>query len=159
MKESIWKKYWMTKLRLLTQNLLDDFKQLTAEADTIYWITAFLMKSGVKEVLPVLQEASMRGAEIKILTGDYLAITQPDALALLFEGLPDAELRMIASGGTSFHPKAYLFKSAERASVIIGSSNLSKSALITRKQFSNHGRNTNRAKRSDSAHRSDKPSS
>ena len=37
----------MTKLRLLTQNLLVDLKRLTAEADTIYWMTAFLMKSGV----------------------------------------------------------------------------------------------------------------
>ncbi|WP_301107165.1 hypothetical protein [Sporosarcina sp.] len=70
----------MTKLRLLTRNLLEDLKKLTAEADTIYWMTDFLMKSGVKEVLPVLREAALRGAEIKILTGDYLSITQPGAL-------------------------------------------------------------------------------
>ena len=119
----------MTKLRLLTKNLLDDLKRLTAEADTIYWMTAFMMKTGVKEVLPVLRDASLRGAEIKILTGDYLAITQPDALEMLFEGLPDAELRMIESGGTSFHPKAYLFKAQDHTTVIIGSSNLSRSAL------------------------------
>ena len=119
----------MTKLRLLTKNLLGDLKRLTAEADTIYWMTAFMMKTGVQEVLPVLRDASMRGAEIKILTGDYLSITQPDALNMLSEGLPTAELRMIESGGTSFHPKAYLFKAADSATVIIGSSNLSRSAL------------------------------
>ena len=50
----------MTKLRLLTKNLLDDLKRLAAEADTIYWMTAFMMKSGVNEVLPVLRDASMR---------------------------------------------------------------------------------------------------
>ncbi|ARK25148.1 DNA helicase [Sporosarcina sp. P37] len=119
----------MTKLRLLTKNLVNDLKQLTAEADTIYWMTSFMMKSGVKEVLPSLRDAAIRGAEIKILTGDYLSITQPDALTLLYDGLPGAELRMMESGGTSFHPKAYLFKSADSAAVIIGSSNLSKSAL------------------------------
>lgn len=119
----------MTELRLLTRNLLDDLKRLTAEADTIYWMTAFLMKSGVKEVLPVLQDAAIRGAEIKILTGDYLSITQPDALQMLLDELPEAEVRMIESGGTSFHPKAYLFKANDSATVIIGSSNLSKSAL------------------------------
>ena len=119
----------MTKLRLLTKNLLSDLKRLTAEADTIYWMTAFMMKSGVNEVLPALRDASMRGADIKILTGDYLSITQPDALKLLHEGLPAAELRMIESGGTSFHPKAYLFKSQNSSTVIIGSSNLSRSAL------------------------------
>ncbi|WP_369802933.1 hypothetical protein [Sporosarcina sp. P20a] len=36
---------------------------------------------------------------------------------------------MIESGGTSFHPKAYLFKSQNGSTVIIGSSNLSRSAL------------------------------
>ncbi|WP_330583168.1 DEAD/DEAH box helicase family protein [Sporosarcina cascadiensis] len=38
---------------------------------------------------------------------------------------------MIESGGTSFHPKAYLFKSIDSATVIIGSSNLSKPALTS----------------------------
>lgn len=119
----------MTKLRLLTKNLLDDLKRLTTEEDTIYWMTAFMMKSGVNEVLPAFRDASLRGADIKILTGDYLSINQPDALQLLHEGLPTAEFRMIESGGTSFHPKAYLFKSQNSSTVIIGSSNLSRSAL------------------------------
>ncbi|MDW0115027.1 DEAD/DEAH box helicase family protein [Sporosarcina saromensis] len=119
----------MTELRLVTQNLLADLKLLTEDADTIYWMTAFLMKSGVREVLPMLKQAAARGADIKILTGDYLSITQPDALELLLEEVPSAELRLVESGGTSFHPKAYLFKSPEQATVIVGSSNLSKSAL------------------------------
>lgn len=97
----------MTKLRLLTQNLLDDLKRLTGEADTIYWMKEFLMKSGVKEVLPALRKATMRGAEIKILTGDYLSTTQPDALQLLIDEIPTAEIRMMESGGTSFHTKLY----------------------------------------------------
>ncbi|AXI00980.1 DNA helicase [Sporosarcina sp. PTS2304] len=119
----------MTKLRLLTRHLIKDLTTLTAEADTIYWLTAFLMKTGVNEVLPALREAATRGAEIKILAGDYLSITQPDALQLLIDELPTAEIHLVESGGTSFHPKAYLFKSADQSTVIIGSSNLSKSAL------------------------------
>ncbi|GEN85223.1 hypothetical protein SLU01_35350 [Sporosarcina luteola] len=71
----------------------------------------------------------MARAVIKILTGYYLSITQPDALELLVDELPAAEIRMMVSGGMSFHPKAYLFKSGEHAMVNIGSSNLSKSAL------------------------------
>nr|WP_255407417.1 phospholipase D-like domain-containing protein [Sporosarcina sp. P13] len=66
-----------------------------------------------------------------MLTGDYLSITQPDALQMLVDALPTAEIHMIESGGTSFHPKAYLFKSKDHATVIIGSSNLSRSALIS----------------------------
>lgn len=121
----------MTKLRLITRNLVNDLKTLIAEADTIYFLTSFVMKTGIREVLPALQVAAKRGADIKLLTGDYLAITQPDALQLLVDELPIAEVRMFESGGTSFHPKAYLFKTSERATVIIGSSNLSKSALTS----------------------------
>ena len=83
----------------------------------------------MQEILPVLQQAALRQADIKILTGDYMAITQPDALALIHSELPTAEIRMIESGGTSFHPKAYLFSASAGDSVIVGSSNLSKSAL------------------------------
>lgn len=58
-------------------------------------MTAFLMKSGVKEVLPALREAAMRGADIKILTGDYLSITHPDALQMLIDEIPTIEFCMM----------------------------------------------------------------
>lgn len=35
------------------------------------------------------------------------------------------------AGGTSFHPKAYLFKSKSHTTIIVGSSNLAKSALMS----------------------------
>ncbi|KXH80647.1 DEAD/DEAH box helicase family protein [Sporosarcina sp. HYO08] len=121
----------MTELRLITSQLVNELRKLTETADTIYWIIAFAMKSGVQLVLPELKKAAERGADIKILTGDYLSITDPDALELLYKELPEAEIRLFESGGTAFHPKAYLFKSLEDAFVIVGSSNLSKSALST----------------------------
>ncbi|MBD7908515.1 DEAD/DEAH box helicase family protein [Sporosarcina sp. Sa3CUA8] len=119
----------MNDIRLITHDLLHHIKGLADSADTIYIVTAFLMNSGVKEILSVLQQAALRKADIKILTGDYMSITQPDALLLLHRQLADAEIRMMESGGTSFHPKAYLFGSKTGDSVIVGSSNLSKSAL------------------------------
>ncbi|WP_052461708.1 DEAD/DEAH box helicase family protein [Sporosarcina koreensis] len=128
----------MTDVRLLTRNLLSELQRLGETADTIYIVTAFLMRSGVRELLPMLQRAIVRGADMKIVTGDYLAITQPDALTLLFESLPEAEIRMIESGGVSFHPKAYLFGSSAGDSVIVGSSNVSKSALTTGIEWNLH---------------------
>lgn len=119
----------MTEVRLITSNLIHKISELTSKADTIYWITAFAMKSGVQIVLPYLKEAATRGAEIKILVGDYLYITQPEALELLFDNVPQAEIHFYESHGTSFHPKAYLFRTDEKSHVIVGSSNLSSSAL------------------------------
>ncbi|WP_144512298.1 DEAD/DEAH box helicase family protein [Bacillus sp. FJAT-22090] len=119
----------MNKLRLITSNLIHDLTKLSAEASSIYWITAFAMKSGVKLVLPSLKEALARNSELKILIGDYLYITQPQALELLLQELPGAEIRLHKSYGTSFHPKAYLFRSEINNHLIVGSSNLSASAL------------------------------
>jgi len=119
----------MTETRLITHRLVDDLKMLSESSTSMYWITAFAMTSGVKLVLSQLKAASARGCEIKILVGDYLYITQPDALELLLRELPGIELRLFQSSGQSFHPKAYLFRGNEQNHVIVGSSNLSKSAL------------------------------
>lgn len=80
------------------------------------------MESGVRLVLPHLKEAAANGAAIKILIGDYLHITQPKALEILLKELPNAEIRLYESHGVSFHPKAYLFRTAQNAHVIVGSS-------------------------------------
>ena len=119
----------MTEIRLITSNLIDEIKTLTPKGDHLYWIVAFAMESGVRLVLPYLKQAAANGAEIKILIGDYLHITQPRALELLLTELPSAEVRLFESGGVSFHPKAYLFRTEHDSHVIVGSSNLSKSAM------------------------------
>lgn len=119
----------MTKLQLITSNLVSHLQLLTEKSTSISWITAFAMESGVKLILPTLKLAHDRGVEMKLLVGDYLYITQPKALQLLVENLPNAEIRMYQSRGISFHPKAYLFRQQDEQHVIVGSSNLSRSAL------------------------------
>lgn len=119
----------MTELRLITSNLIEDIKKLTIKSNHLYWIVAFAMESGIRLVLPYLKEAAENGAEIKILIGDYLHISQPKALELLRSELPTAEIRLYESRGISFHPKAYLFRENDRQHVIVGSSNLSASAM------------------------------
>ncbi|AQQ54760.1 DEAD/DEAH box helicase family protein [Planococcus lenghuensis] len=119
----------MTKLELVTSELLGHLQKLSNEATEIYWITAFAMKSGVKLILPFLKKAADRGVPIKLLVGDYLYVTQPEALDLLVKDLPQAEIRLWKSGGTSFHPKSYLFRGTDQSYLIVGSSNLSASAM------------------------------
>lgn len=119
----------MTKLELVTSQLVSHLERLAKEAVEIDWIVAFAMKSGVRKTSPFLQAAAKRGVPIKLLIGDYLFVTQPDALQLLLEELPSAEIRIWRSSGTSFHPKSYLFRGTETSHLIVGSSNLSASAL------------------------------
>ncbi|RUL51325.1 DEAD/DEAH box helicase family protein [Lysinibacillus antri] len=125
-------------MKLITYNLIDELVNLCEEAIHICFITAFAMKSGVQLILPTLKKAHARGCDIQLLVGDYLYITQPDALKMLLEHLPNAEIRMFHSHGRSFHPKAYLFREESLQHVIVGSSNLSNSALTNGIEWSLH---------------------
>ena len=101
-------------------------------ADRIDIIVSFLMESGVKMLLKDLDQAMKRGAKIRILTGNYLGITQPSALYLIKHELGEkVDLRFYSEKGRSFHPKSYIFHYADHSDIYIGSSNISKSALTS----------------------------
>ena len=90
------------------------------------------MESGVKLLLQDLKEALNRGVKIRILTGNYLKITQPQALYLLKSELKDkVDLRFYNNPNKSFHPKAYMFHNPLDSEIYIGSSNISRGALTS----------------------------
>lgn len=73
-------------------------------------IVSFLMESGVKMLLGELDNALKRGAKIRILTGNYLGITQPSALYLIKHKLGDQiNLRFYNEKNRSFHPNHICF--------------------------------------------------
>ncbi|MGG2990307.1 DEAD/DEAH box helicase family protein [Geobacillus stearothermophilus] len=119
----------MSKVKLISNRLLDKLQEQMSRSSTIYILTSFAMKSGVRLLKDSLRAAAGRGADIKICVGDYLFVTQPEALRELISIHPDIEVRLYRSEGMSFHPKAYLFEDTEGGYFIVGSSNLSRSAL------------------------------
>ncbi|MED5072666.1 DEAD/DEAH box helicase family protein [Anoxybacillus geothermalis] len=119
----------MSKVELISRRLLDKLQEQMSRSSTIYILTSFAMKSGVRLLKDSLRAAAGRGADIKICVGDYLFVTQPEALRELISIHPDIEVRLYRSEGISFHPKAYLFEDTEGGYFIVGSSNLSRSAL------------------------------
>lgn len=119
----------MSKVELITRELGNHILKQMDSASSICILTSFVMKSGVEFLREGLKRAAERGAEIKVCTGDYLFVTQPDALQLFLEIDPRIEVRIWRSNGTSFHPKAYLFQTNEQEHLYVGSSNLSRSAL------------------------------
>ena len=101
-------------------------------AESVDIIVSFLMESGVKMLLKELDAALKRGARIRILTGNYLGITQPSALYLIKHKLGDrVDLRFYNEKGRSFHPKSYIFHYGDHSDIYIGSSNISRSALTS----------------------------
>ena len=106
--------------------------QSIKKADSVDIIVSFLMESGVKMLLEELDNALKRGAKIRILTGNYLGITQPSALYLLKKKLGSrVDMRFYNEKDRSFHPKSYIFHYRGYNDIYIGSSNISRSALTS----------------------------
>lgn len=91
---------------------------------------AFTLDSGVRLIEKYLRDVIDRKGHVRFLTGDFLGVTEPDALLRLLDLAPNADLRIYESGHQSFHPKSYIVYSADgMGTAFIGSSNLSQTAL------------------------------
>jgi len=122
----------MQNIGLHTQQLYQQLKKDISYSSTIYILSSFVMRSGVEVIFDDLKIALNSGADVKILTGDYLYITQPEALEKLLTLESDQlEVRLWQSSGIAFHPKSFLFKHKDEGAIIVGSSNLSRSALTS----------------------------
>ena len=113
-----------------------------AHADEIDLAVAFVKITGLRLLLPDLQTALgcgetgvRRRARVRIVTSDYLDVTDPDSLRLLMllqqQG---AQVRVFEARGSSFHMKAYVFAHFVddrrlHGTAFIGSSNISRQAL------------------------------
>lgn len=110
--------------------LLPRLKEAFNKATRIDIIVAFLMASGVELLEEELRDAVNRKIPVRILTGNYLNITQPHALYKLRDIMGDSvDLRFYNKPEKSFHPKAYIFEYGDEGELFVGSSNMSKSAL------------------------------
>ncbi len=122
----------MTGDKDINRYLYYQLKISMMKADNIDMIVSFLMESGVRMILKDLKAALDRGVKVRILTGNYLGITQPSALYLIKKELGGRiDLRFYSDRERSFHPKAYIFHYAGMSEIYIGSSNISRSALTS----------------------------
>lgn len=107
-------------------------KMSMLKANKIDIIVSFLMESGVRMILKDLKAVLDRGVQVRILTGNYLGITQPSALCLIKKDLGNrVDLRFYNDKERSFHPKSYIFHYENAGEIYIGSSNISRSALTS----------------------------
>ncbi|MEB3223623.1 MAG: DEAD/DEAH box helicase family protein, partial [Candidatus Sericytochromatia bacterium] len=91
---------------------------------------AFGRVSSLALLSPAISTALQRGATLRLLTSDYLDVTEPEFLLEMLALSPRLTARIYSEPGRSYHPKAYLFEQTDgRHTAFIGSSNLSRSAL------------------------------
>ncbi|MBY6777863.1 DUF3427 domain-containing protein [Clostridium botulinum] len=93
---------------------------------------AFITSSGITPLLETLKNLNKKGIKGKILTTDYLNFSEPKALKKLLE-FPNIEIKLYSK--ENFHTKGYIFKYSDHYKLIVGSSNLTQSALTKNKEW------------------------
>lgn len=114
-------------------NLLVELLQELQTCKRFYFAIAFITQSGLiclKECLKCLQEKNITG---DILTTDYLYFNQPKALQEL-QQYPNLNIRIYTK--ENFHIKGYIFEQNDYYTLIIGSNNLTQTALKANKEWS-----------------------
>lgn len=97
---------------------------------------AFITMSGITPLLQTLQELEKKKIPGQILTTNYLNFSEPRALKKLNE-LSNITLKMydVEAADEGFHTKGYIFRKEEVYRIIIGSSNITSSALTSNREW------------------------
>lgn len=97
---------------------------------------AFITMGGITPLLQTLRTLEDKGIKGKILTTDYLAFSDPKALDKLAT-FSNIELKMylVPDSKNGFHTKGYIFQSNEIYKILIGSSNMTNTALTTNREW------------------------
>lgn len=137
---------------------LAHLEPMFARASNIAILAAFIQDSGVEQLQCRLHSCMERGTRVRILTGDYLNLTQSRALRHLLDlvrgeqisaGDDEEKVEQLQGGedlltvrvveierllrekvGSTFHPKAWIFTGEDFGTAFVGSSNVSRAALL-----------------------------
>lgn len=112
------------------QKIISDIEEELLSCDEFAISVAFITMSGIVPLLQTFKELERRGIKGRILTTDYLTFSEPCAILKLHE-LSNIDIRMfcVKDGGKGFHTKGYIFRKNDLYKIIVGSSNLTQSAL------------------------------
>ncbi|RMD82552.1 MAG: HIT domain-containing protein, partial [Candidatus Dadabacteria bacterium] len=117
------------------ESMLERLRAELGDAEGLDAAVAFVAASGIELLAEPLAGFLSRGGRLRLVTTDYLGVTEPEALERLLEicarTSSSALLRIFeASERRRFHPKAYIFhRPGKRSCAYIGSSNLTEPGL------------------------------
>lgn len=108
------------------QYMLNVLQEELETCQSFFFSVAFLTQDGLAALKTQLADLNRKGIKGRVLTSIYLAFNQPKVFEDLLK-IPNLEVKISSKKG--FHSKGYLFKQANYHSFIVGSSNLTMSAL------------------------------
>lgn len=108
------------------EKIITTLRKELKSCDEFIISVAFITEGGLALILEELKELENRNIKGKILTGDYLNFTEPKALKRLLN-YKNIELKILSK--EKFHAKGYFFRKDNLWTLVVGSSNLTQTAL------------------------------
>ena len=112
--------------------VLDNLNNQLKKCLSFDFSIAFINQSGISMIKQDLLDLGSRNIKGRLVTSTYLGFNSPEAFRELLK-FPNLEVRIFQDAG--FHPKGYLFYGTEKVNCIVGSSNLTQSALKTNQEW------------------------
>ena len=118
------------------RKVLSTIEDELLHCDSFSISVAFITMGGITPLLQTLRTLEDKGIHGKILTTDYLAFSDPKALDKLAT-FSNIELKMylVPDSKNGFHTKGYIFQSDEIYKILVGSSNMTNTALTTNREW------------------------
>ena len=119
------------------KKVLSDINNELLSCDEFVFSVAFITDSGLEPLLMTLKELRNKKIPGKILTTNYLNFTNPKAIRKL-KTLSNIDIKMYCierNSNIGFHTKGYIFRHKDIYHIITGSSNLTKNAISTNKEW------------------------
>ena len=91
------------------------------------WAVAFISENMLVPFKLVMSELAKKGISGTLITGTYLGFNSPKVFRELMK-IPNLKVRLSEEAG--FHAKGYLFKHDDYQTILIGSANFTRSALL-----------------------------
>ena len=111
--------------------LLSVIKEQLSTCSSFDFCVAFVADGGLQILVEAFQELKQRGIKGRLLTSTYLNFNSPDAFRKLLE-YDNIEVRVFQG---NLHAKGYIFDKGETSMVIVGSSNMTQTALTCNKEW------------------------
>ncbi len=114
---------------------IDRIKESFLKCKSFYLSVSFIKKAGLLLIEKEIEESLKRGVKGKIITSTYQNFTDIESLNTFLNWMkkyPNFEVHLDFScfGDNGFHSKGYLFEYEDSYEVIIGSSNITRFALL-----------------------------
>lgn len=115
-------------------NLAFEITKRLKECDYFEFSVAFISESGLAVLKQILLNLKEKGVKGRIITSTYLGFNAPKMFKQLLS-FTNIEVRIFEQEHCGFHPKGFIFHTGNHRDIIVGSSNLTQTALESNQEW------------------------